>query len=207
MACVNSGFLANPSENLEVSAKPCLEKPEIHVLAVDDSFVDRKVIERLLKISSCKVTVVESGKRALQLLGLDEDENSVGCTTATGLKVHLIITDYSMPEMTGYDLLKKIKQESSTLREVPVVIMSSENIVTRIDSSNEVNKGNDTNNPGLQNNDLSSSKTFPLSNSSPCIINPKLLGFPCPSSKCNCRSKHLRLRSRSSNYPSELSLN
>ena len=27
---------------------------ELHVLAVDDSFVDRKVIERLLKISSCK---------------------------------------------------------------------------------------------------------------------------------------------------------
>jgi|APAra0007618257_1042622.scaffolds.fasta_scaffold00869_9 hypothetical protein len=28
--------------------------PELHVLAVDDSFVDRKVIERLLKISACK---------------------------------------------------------------------------------------------------------------------------------------------------------
>lgn len=27
---------------------------EVHVLAVDDSHVDRKVIERLLKVSSCK---------------------------------------------------------------------------------------------------------------------------------------------------------
>lgn len=27
---------------------------ELHVLAVDDSYVDRKVIERLLKISACK---------------------------------------------------------------------------------------------------------------------------------------------------------
>lgn len=27
---------------------------QVHVLAVDDSLVDRKVIERLLKISSCK---------------------------------------------------------------------------------------------------------------------------------------------------------
>lgn len=27
---------------------------ELHVLAVDDSHVDRKVIERLLKISACK---------------------------------------------------------------------------------------------------------------------------------------------------------
>lgn len=29
---------------------------ELHVLAVDDSLVDRKVIERLLRISSCKGT-------------------------------------------------------------------------------------------------------------------------------------------------------
>ncbi|XP_048429341.1 cinnamoyl-CoA reductase 1-like [Pyrus x bretschneideri] len=35
---------------------------EAHVLAVDDSLVDRKVIERLLKISSCKVTTVDRGK-------------------------------------------------------------------------------------------------------------------------------------------------
>ncbi|PSS07823.1 Two-component response regulator like [Actinidia chinensis var. chinensis] len=103
--------------------------PELHVLAVDDSHVDRKVIERLLKISSCRVTAVESGSRALQYLGLDGERASVGFD---GLKVNLIMTDYSMPGMTGYELLKKIK-ESSALREIPVVIMSSENILTRID--------------------------------------------------------------------------
>ena len=81
---------------------------KLHVLAVDDSHVDRKVIERLLKISSCKgkelkmlnlsvfccsfsigfwwlldmgslaVTVVESGSRALQYLGLDGEKSSIG---------------------------------------------------------------------------------------------------------------------------------
>ncbi|KAL0364149.1 UNVERIFIED_CONTAM: Two-component response regulator ARR3 [Sesamum angustifolium] len=103
---------------------------EVHVLAVDDSLVDRKVIERLLKITSCKVTAVDSGMRALQFLGLDEEETSVGFDD--GLKVDLIITDYCMPGMTGYELLKKIKG-SSTFREIPVVIMSSENILARID--------------------------------------------------------------------------
>ncbi|XP_047317788.1 two-component response regulator ARR3-like [Impatiens glandulifera] len=44
----------------------------------------------------------------------------------------MIITDYCMPGMTGYELLKKIKG-SSTFREIPVVIMSSENIIGRID--------------------------------------------------------------------------
>ncbi|XP_020235418.1 two-component response regulator ARR6 [Cajanus cajan] len=103
---------------------------KLHVLAVDDSHVDRKVIERLLKISSCKVTVVESGSMALRYLGLDGDESSIGFD---GVKVNLIMTDYSMPGMTGYELLKKIK-ESSVFREIPVVVMSSENILTRIDS-------------------------------------------------------------------------
>ncbi|GFP96146.1 two-component response regulator arr3 [Phtheirospermum japonicum] len=102
---------------------------EVHVLAVDDSLVDRKVIERLLKITSCKVTAVDSGIRALQFLGLDEGEKTVGFD---GLKVDLIITDYCMPGMTGYELLKKIKG-SSNFREIPVVIMSSENILARID--------------------------------------------------------------------------
>ncbi|GMI71463.1 hypothetical protein HRI_000815600 [Hibiscus trionum] len=103
---------------------------EFHVLAVDDSYVDRKVIEKLLKISSCKVTAVESGARALQFLGLDGGKGSLGFN---GLKVNLIMTDYSMPGMTGYELLKKIKR-SSAFSEIPVVIMSSENILTRIDS-------------------------------------------------------------------------
>ncbi|KAK9054504.1 hypothetical protein SSX86_025582 [Deinandra increscens subsp. villosa] len=104
---------------------------ELHVLAVDDSNIDRKVIERLLKVSSFKVTVVDSGSRALQYLGLglEEDDHS---TRFDDLKVNLIMTDYSMPGMTGFELLKKIKN-SSTLREIPVVIMSSENILTRID--------------------------------------------------------------------------
>ncbi|XP_057750730.1 two-component response regulator ARR5 [Arachis stenosperma] len=106
---------------------------EVHVLAVDDSLVDRKVIERLLKILACKVTAVDSGLRALEYLGLDQHKiPSQSNGFVEGLKVDLIITDYCMPGMTGYDLLKKIK-ESSTFREIPVVIMSSENILPRID--------------------------------------------------------------------------
>ncbi|WVZ88109.1 hypothetical protein U9M48_034661 [Paspalum notatum var. saurae] len=94
-------------------------KTPFHVLAVDDSLPDRKLIERLLKTSSFQVTTVDSGSKALQFLGIHD------------AAVNLIITDYCMPGMTGYDLLKKIK-ESSSLRDIPVVIMSSENIPSRI---------------------------------------------------------------------------
>uniref|UniRef100_A0A7N0V3Q3 Response regulatory domain-containing protein n=1 Tax=Kalanchoe fedtschenkoi TaxID=63787 RepID=A0A7N0V3Q3_KALFE len=105
------------------------ERHQLHVLAVDDSLVDRTVIERLLKISCCKVTTVDSGTRALEFLGLDGDDM---CMDFQQLKVNLIMTDYSMPGMTGYELLKRIKG-SSSCKGIPVVIMSSENIITRID--------------------------------------------------------------------------
>ena len=50
------------------------------------------------------VTAVDSGTKALEFLGLDEDEQN-----HHNLGVNMIITDYSMPGMTGYDLLRKIK--------------------------------------------------------------------------------------------------
>ncbi|KAG5222665.1 two-component response regulator ARR [Salix suchowensis] len=106
-----SSFSSSPSTKFSFDEKP-------HVLAVDDNLIDRKLIERLFINSTCKVTTAENGKRALEYLGLD-------------LKVNLIITDYSMPGMTGYELLKRIK-ESPTMKEIPVVVVSSENIPTRI---------------------------------------------------------------------------
>lgn len=93
---------------------------EMHVLAVDDSSVDRAVIAKILRSSKYRVTTVESATRALELLGLGLVPN-----------VNMIITDYWMPGMTGYELLKRVK-ESSKLKEIPVVIMSSENVPNRI---------------------------------------------------------------------------
>ncbi|KAJ8500515.1 hypothetical protein OPV22_011067 [Ensete ventricosum] len=106
---------------------------QFHVLAVDDSLMDRKLIERLLKTSSFQVTAVDSGSRALQVLGLSEDLTSSPAVypAHNEIEVNLVITDYCMPGMTGYDLLKKIKG-SSSLRDIPVVIMSSENVPSRI---------------------------------------------------------------------------
>lgn len=118
-----------------------MEKNQFHVLAVDDNMIDRMVIERILlnspsPSSSYRVTVVDSGKKALEFLGLigeadaDEDRDRRGHNG--GVEVNLIMTDYSMPGMTGYELLRRIKEPSSYLKDVPVVMMSSENIPSRI---------------------------------------------------------------------------
>lgn len=117
----------------ELEAMTVEAEAQFHVLAVDDSLIDRKLIERLLKTSSYQVTTVESGSKALELLGLREDQGSTPSVSPNQheIEVNLVITDYCMPGMTGYDLLKKIKG-SSSLKDIPVVIMSSENVPSRI---------------------------------------------------------------------------
>ncbi|KAE8100713.1 hypothetical protein FH972_018580 [Carpinus fangiana] len=109
-----------------------------HVLAVDDSLIERKILERLLRESSCKVTCVDSGDKALEYLRLldTQESDSTASSSSTqssqqeGLKVNLIMTDYSMPGMSGYDLLKRVK--GSSWKDIPVVVMSSENVPSRI---------------------------------------------------------------------------
>ncbi|WVZ76991.1 hypothetical protein U9M48_024896, partial [Paspalum notatum var. saurae] len=44
--------------------------------------------------------------------------------------VNLILSDYCMPDMTGYDLPMEVK-ESPRLNHIPIVIMSSEEIPER----------------------------------------------------------------------------
>ncbi|KAI5083538.1 hypothetical protein GOP47_0003281 [Adiantum capillus-veneris] len=102
---------------------------EVHLLAVDDSLINQKVIKKLLRISAYKVTAVDSRRRALEILGLSGE--AFTSVSANAFDINLIITDYCMPGMSGYDLLKKVK-ESSVLKEILVVIMSSENVPNRI---------------------------------------------------------------------------
>ncbi|KAL6208295.1 hypothetical protein ACLB2K_019246 [Fragaria x ananassa] len=121
------------------------QQQHFHVLAVDDSVIDRKLLERLLKGSSYQVTCVDSGDEALKYLGLvdHDDLKSADSSSSTppspqqqsseleGSKViNLIMTDYCMPGMSGYDLLKRVK--GSSWRDIPVVVMSSENVPSRI---------------------------------------------------------------------------
>ncbi|KAK9682818.1 hypothetical protein RND81_10G098500, partial [Saponaria officinalis] len=113
---------------------------QFHVLAVDDSLIDRKLIERLSTVYNFFLTTVDSGNKALEFLGLHETgnkENNLNHNINNNIhdhqdiEVNLIITDYCMPGIIGFDLLRKIK-ESKNLKDIPVVIMSSENIPARI---------------------------------------------------------------------------
>lgn len=49
-------FSSSMARNTTFWSPENIDSHDVHVLAVDDSLIDRKVIERLLKITSCKGT-------------------------------------------------------------------------------------------------------------------------------------------------------
>ncbi|KAI3461642.1 hypothetical protein Pfo_018305 [Paulownia fortunei] len=87
-----------------------VEQP--HVLVVDDCRVTRMLTEIMFKKYACKVTTAESGLKALEYLGLVDHKQSSGNDNQIP-KVNMISTDYNM------------SGESSAMRDVPVVIVSS----------------------------------------------------------------------------------
>jgi diguanylate cyclase (GGDEF)-like protein len=68
------------------------------ILLVDDSSVARKSIRRLLETQHFKVFEAKSGKEALEQLKKYQD-------------IRMVITDYQMPEMDGFELTKLIRQQ------------------------------------------------------------------------------------------------
>nr|ACG45056.1 RR1 - Corn type-A response regulator [Zea mays] len=97
----------------------------MRVLVVDDSPVDRRVAQLLLSSDSCAGSfhVIDSARKAMEFLGLKDGGEEQA--------VDIVLTDYCMPEMTGYDLLKAIKA-LNPLEPIPVVVMSSEDEPQRI---------------------------------------------------------------------------
>lgn len=73
-----------------------------HVLLVDDEELVREVTAMTLEDSNFIVSAASNGKDALELYA----KNS-GITAA--------IVDFSMPEMTGYELMKRLRELNPTL--------------------------------------------------------------------------------------------
>lgn len=72
----------------------------IKVMVVDDSDILRKLIKRLLKIHRYNVLEASNGKDALDVLNNNPE-------------IKLIITDYQMPKMNGFELVSHIRKKYS----------------------------------------------------------------------------------------------
>lgn len=107
---------------LKVGPKLTL-KPGTIVLAADDSFVARSLIEQELKVLQAPYEMTKSGKEAWDRLNALADAAEAEGKTVFD-KVALVLTDLEMPEMDGFTLTRNIKQ-SPRLSGLPVVIHSS----------------------------------------------------------------------------------
>lgn len=61
----------NSPENVDPCIGPHRGSPQLHVLAVDDSHVDRKVIERLLRSLSCEGTTISLIIRCIKTICIE----------------------------------------------------------------------------------------------------------------------------------------
>lgn len=85
---------------------------QAHVLAVDDSTVNRRLLERLLAQEGYAVTLAEDGPEALERL---RDQQRA---------VDVILLDIMMPAMDGRDVLRQVKADPA-LRHIPVIVLSA----------------------------------------------------------------------------------
>lgn len=93
-----------------MSTKTNASVERVGILMVEDSSTQAEKLRHLLDQNHYEVTVAKNGKEALALL--------------VGFAPELVITDIVMPEMDGYELCHRIKEDVHT-EDVPVILLTS----------------------------------------------------------------------------------
>ncbi len=96
---------------------------DFHILLVEDSRADAKIIERALKESDVvhRLTVIPDGQHALDYLFALRDEDA-----GVDREPDLILLDLNLPGLDGCQVLSRIKNDPY-LRMIPVVILTTSN--------------------------------------------------------------------------------
>lgn len=116
-----------PNEEIDVQKDkvgPAVRlRPGAVVLAADDSFVARSMIEAELKALGLPFIMTKSGQEAWTVLQeIAADARAKGQPVQD--RVAVVLSDLEMPEMDGFTLTRNIKADPA-LRAIPVVIHSS----------------------------------------------------------------------------------
>ncbi|HWN08390.1 MAG TPA: ATP-binding protein [Pyrinomonadaceae bacterium] len=101
--------VSNGSEAGSTKTESPIVTEKMRVMVVDDEFAVREVLREALEAEGCEVVVAESGERALQLYD------------AADGKLDIVFTDIGMPEMSGWELAREIRNRSET---IPLAIVS-----------------------------------------------------------------------------------
>jgi signal transduction histidine kinase/ActR/RegA family two-component response regulator len=98
----NAGLAATPAAETRVAAS---------VLVVEDSAVNRRVVERMLEKLGCKVTLAESGGAALKI--------------ASSEQFDLVLMDCQMPEMDGMETTRRLRANWAPDRQAPILALTA----------------------------------------------------------------------------------
>ncbi len=97
----------------------------VNVLVVDDSSVMRSMIIKTIGMTGIPVGEIHQAGNGRE--GIDALKTNW---------VDLVIADINMPEMSGEEMLERMKADSE-LMEIPVIVVSTEGSHTRIDRIRE----------------------------------------------------------------------
>lgn len=87
----------------------------IRALVIDDSAFSGNLVKSLLhSIGIRTIRLCQSGTEGLDIF------------RANAEKLDIVITDWLMPDMSGLDVLKAIRAETSPRRDLPVVLITGE---------------------------------------------------------------------------------
>jgi signal transduction histidine kinase/CheY-like chemotaxis protein len=108
-------FLLKPLENealndLFTDILTFSEKEVKQVLVVEDNEIDSSQIAKVLQADNIEITIADTGKKALKLMG----SNEYDC----------IILDYTLPDIAGAELVTKVAQTKKK-KVTPVIIYSA----------------------------------------------------------------------------------
>jgi two-component system, chemotaxis family, chemotaxis protein CheY len=100
---------------------PCMKKT---ILVVDDFASIRDFVCETLQRKGYETLRAANGNEAYKVL-TEKAEN-----------INLVLTDYNMPDCTGFELLKKIK-ENPVVAKVPVIFLTTESNPDKMRSARE----------------------------------------------------------------------
>jgi two-component system chemotaxis response regulator CheY len=84
----------------------------INILVVDDFGAMRRIVKNILThLGYANIFEAENGKRALEILGRE--------------KIQFVIADWNMPEMSGIELLKTVRN-SEEWKDLPFLMVTAE---------------------------------------------------------------------------------
>ena len=86
-----------------------MAESSLHILVVDDDMMARMTAAQCVKLAGHTASIAENGVEALEMLQTDNYD--------------LILLDLLMPDMVGFEVLKRIK-DNSQLSTIPVIMIS-----------------------------------------------------------------------------------